>query len=276
MKAKIAAICIFLISAGLFGYALYQDWLVSKNTAPVIECSKDVLEVPCNYTDKDLMKGIKATDKEDGDLTSWIIVGQLSRFYSKGKSEVTYVVFDSNNKPSSFVRKVKLKGYTSPRVSLEEPLIFPLNAGSDKQVFEGIKITDKLDGDITKWMTVTDMDATYNLAGTYHLGINVVNSYGDEVTLSLPIHVVDTSKYLYNIELKDSIVYTKVGSEVDPLSYIDSVKEIMSDDEEDIDEVEFDTISTSKAGCEEIHYYIERDEEIVAETWLTVVVENKK
>ena len=46
---------------------------------PVITSDRDVLEIPCEYTQEQLMEGLTASDAEDGDLTDQIVAGSFSR-----------------------------------------------------------------------------------------------------------------------------------------------------------------------------------------------------
>ena len=50
------------------------------NTIPEITIENDFIEVSCNASDEELLKGVTATDEKDGDLTGDIIVESISRF----------------------------------------------------------------------------------------------------------------------------------------------------------------------------------------------------
>ena len=47
---------------------------------PEIVSDREILEIPCEYTQEQLLEGLTASDQEDGDLTSQIVAGSFSRF----------------------------------------------------------------------------------------------------------------------------------------------------------------------------------------------------
>ncbi|EAE8347519.1 DUF5011 domain-containing protein [Listeria monocytogenes] len=77
---------------------------VSKNTAPVINAKNQTIKVGDLFNS---LKGVTATDKEDGDLTAKIKVTKDTVNNSKkGVYQVTYTVTDSGNLTASLTIKV--------------------------------------------------------------------------------------------------------------------------------------------------------------------------
>lgn len=159
-------------------------------TDPVIGSDRDVLEIPCEYTKEQLMEGMSASDAEDGDLTDQIVAGSFSRFISKGVCSLTYVFFDSANRPASLTRNVHFTDYHSPRFTLTEPLVFREQEENYTEAMRRLGAQDMLDGDLDDWITQTDTDVNYSAVGTYTMSVGVTNSFVDASTAALPVHVM--------------------------------------------------------------------------------------
>ena len=164
---RAGVVIIFILSLVVFGVsrvALFKD---RDPNEPEIVSDREVLEIPCEYTQEQLMEGLTATDQEDGDLTSRIVEGSFSRFIEPGLCNLTYVVFDSANQPASLTRQVRFTDYHSPWFTLTEPLVFTEGEGSYNEMMARLGAEDQLDGDLTDWITQTDTDVNYQRAGSY-------------------------------------------------------------------------------------------------------------
>lgn len=127
---RTVVVVITILSFALFGITEVIR-LVNRDTSlPEITSDREVLEIPCDYTEEQLLEGLTASDEDDGDLTSQIIAGSFSRFIDKGVSNITYVVFDSSDQPATLTREVRFTDYHSPRFTLTEPLVFAEEEGS--------------------------------------------------------------------------------------------------------------------------------------------------
>ena len=71
--AFVAAAAVYLVTT--IGVSRKKD-----KTAPVITCEVDELEVSAGASEEELLKGLKATDNKDGDITDKIRVGSHSKF----------------------------------------------------------------------------------------------------------------------------------------------------------------------------------------------------
>ena len=74
---KRTVIVIFCVSLLIFIIAVVKELISSDSSIPEITSDRDVLEVPCNYTESQLLEGLSAYDQDDGDLTSKIVVGSM-------------------------------------------------------------------------------------------------------------------------------------------------------------------------------------------------------
>lgn len=271
---KSAVIAIFVLAVGIFGTAKVLAYTERDPSPPEITSDREILEIPCSYTQEQLVEGLTAHDDTDGDLTSQILTGSFSRFIEKGLCNVTYVVFDSVNQPASLTRQVRFTDYYSPRFTLTDPLIFSEGEGSYDEAMSRIGATDLLDGDRKDWVTQTDTDVNYQRAGTYHITVSVDNSYGDLSEVSLPVHV--TSGSLNNglrIELSTSLAYLRVGEEFQPAQWISGVY----DGQENMVDPGIVTadaqVDVQTPGTYEISYQAADEAGNTAQTWLTVIVQ---
>lgn len=269
---RLGLIIVFLLSLGLFGVTEAAQFVLQDQTEPEITSDRDVLEITCDYTEDQLMEGLSASDEKDGDLTSQIIAGSFSRFIEEGVSNITYVVFDSSNHPASLTRKVHFTDYHSPRFTLTEPLVFSEEEGSYTEAMERLGATDQLDGDLKDWITQTDTDVNYQRIGAYTMNVQVESSLGAVSELALPVHVVSGESRNVDIALTGGILYTRTGSEINPMDYVREVTDSRGD-QLDTSTIDVSSnVDTSQPGVYEIHYEVNEGNGSSGETWLTVVV----
>ena len=88
---------VFVIAAASFGYFKYEQINSKDNQAPAITMDTDSIQVSCQAEDGELLKGIKATDSKDGDVTGSLIVESVSNFMENHTRNMTVVAFDSDN-----------------------------------------------------------------------------------------------------------------------------------------------------------------------------------
>ena len=108
---------LFVVTTALYAYFLVTEKIKSDETIPVIKIESELLEVAIDSTTEDLLKGVTAYDEKDGDLTKSVIVESVSNFSEPGVCRVTYAVCDSNSHVATATRKIKYKGYESPKSS---------------------------------------------------------------------------------------------------------------------------------------------------------------
>ena len=77
---KIGSAALAAVAAVLFAVSIVVDFVGRDTTLPEITAGSDTLEIPCDYTQEQLLEGVSASDERDGDLTSQILVGDFSRF----------------------------------------------------------------------------------------------------------------------------------------------------------------------------------------------------
>ena len=118
-------IWLFFVALMLLMFGAYRgmQMLKTDSSGPVISSGNDKITVSIHDGEDVLLKGITASDKKDGDVTSSLLVESISNFY-EGTRTVTYAAFDSDNHISKVQRELTYTYYTSPRFELTGSLRF--------------------------------------------------------------------------------------------------------------------------------------------------------
>ena len=191
-KLRIFSMVVFVIAAASFGYFKYEQINSKDNQAPVITMDTDSIQVSCQAEDGELLKGIKATDSKDGDVTGSLIVESVSNFMENHTRNMTVVAFDSDNHATKAARKITYTDYVSPTFSLTEPLRFAMNT---QDIMGTLTCSDVLDGDITgKIKMSSEYYVQADVAGEYPMVYQVANSAGDVQKLPVTVEIYDPSK----------------------------------------------------------------------------------
>lgn len=83
MKAiRNIVIVLLVIALGIYVASWFVEQSREDPTRPTITSDVEVLELPCAYSQEQMLSGLHAYDERDGDLTSEILVGEISRFGS--------------------------------------------------------------------------------------------------------------------------------------------------------------------------------------------------
>lgn len=157
--------------------------VVIKNESPVITAEDIELKV-----NSKLVENVKATDKEDGDLTSKITKTKNTVDISKaGTYEITYSVTDSYNQTTTKTIKVVVLGDEAPIINAEDKEIL---INKDFNPLTGVTATDKEDGNLTDKITVKENKVDTTREGTYTVTYQVEDSYKNKTTKTVNIKVV--------------------------------------------------------------------------------------
>lgn len=240
------------------------------STLPEITMKDDFIEVSCDATDKDFLKGVKATDEKDGNLTDQVIVESISRFIEPGVCEVKYAVCDSNNHVARATRKVRFVDYESPKFKLSESLCFSLYETTN--VASCIRAIDSIEGDISENLVITSADYNSSVSGIFSLELSVANKKGDTSTLTLPLIMEDRSLSAPVIKLKNYLIYLDKDQEVDFEDYI--IEATDKNDRDLTSRIEIDdNVNFKKSGTYSVHYFVTDSAGAKGHSVLNVVVE---
>lgn len=216
---QVLIILLVLLAAGHIVTNIYQGSSDRKDP-PTISCPSEILEVSAGDDETALLAGISASDPQDGDLTDRVIVGGISKLISKDTAKVTFLVFDSDDNMGMCVRFIRYTDYQRPQFSINEPLIY--TSTDNVNLLDRLSATDVVDGDITDRIRVSTLSSTDN-SEIHNITIQVTNSVGDTAWLQLPVMVQQTDSARPVISLNSYLAYLDVGSDFDPMAYVDSV-----------------------------------------------------
>lgn len=267
---RIAVSVLFCVVFAVFSYMYIRDHYLADKSFPVITVDGDMLEVSVDADKAKLLEGVTASDAKDGDLTDKVIVESISKFSEKGVCKVTYSVCDSDNFVGSATRKIRYKGYESPKIGLSAPMCFPL--GTNVDLREALCATDVIDGDISRNIIYSSSDYETGKVGRFTVDVIVTNSKGDTVQTRLPLIIEERSSNTDTIKLKDYLIYINKGQKVNYSKYVSDV--VTSNGERSEAEVLIDSeVNPNKPGIYLVHYYTDEVEFRRAHSILTVVVE---
>ena len=268
-------IIIFFIISIIFVIHWYQDKHAANTSVPVIEIKGDVLECSVKDDEHALLQDVIAYDKEDGDLTSRLVIEAISKFVDKKEHicNVTYTVEDSEHHVTKASRKIKFTDYESPRFTLSKPLCF--DVGSDTTVVEVLGATDVYDGDISRNIKILSNNGSTRAAGEYTVTAQVTNRFGDTAKFKSLVVIKQSNNLSPTIQLTENVVYLKVGDSFKPEDYVQSVKNNKNNDmDKALVEVVNTNVDIKKAGYYSVEYAINPGEKNEGSTYLTVIVED--
>ena len=228
-RLKIAVCLMFVVSCAVFAGYNVKSKMIEDHTLPVITCDEDTVTLSVQTEQKEqqeaLLKGVKAKDNRDGNLTSSVRIASMSHFIAPGKRTISYVVFDKANHVGTLERTVQYSDYVPPKIHLTEPLRYTTTEVAKANLTENMTAEDCLDGDLTSQIRTSLNDNIYNvIAGTYGVTAQVSNSAGDVCAVPLEITVTDaTDRQEQEKEyplLSEYIAYTTVNTPIDPMAYL--------------------------------------------------------
>ena len=274
-RIKVGLIILLVL---LIAYQMAAGHRTQKNSgnAPIISSDVDEIRIPCRYKKADLLRGLTAYDVEDGYITEKILIGGFSDFTERGVTSLEYAVYDKDGNIAVFRRKVVFIDYVPPQIVMSEPWVFKATDNIYNMPSLSLEGSDVLDGDISKHILITSADLDFSEPGKYIASVSLKNSFGDEVTLDLPIHILDPGQSGYEIELTEPLIYAETGETILPEQYLVAVRNEYTGGTIPAEEYELTInsyVDTSEAGVYEIQFFaVSSDEVQRGETWLTVVV----
>lgn len=211
-------LAIVLCLGAFFGYRA-MDAIRTDTRPPEIQVDDSILEASVQAPKSTLTEGMRATDREDGDVTDSLVVESIGVLGSDGTVSVTYAAFDAAGNVAKATRQVRFVDYHSPRFVLESPMIYTFNSNFD--VLSTIGAQDVLDGDIQHRVRATAMEeASITVTGVHPVQFQVTNTLGDTQSYVFPVEVLAPNAYDAKLELTDYLIYMPVGTNFDPYNYL--------------------------------------------------------
>ncbi len=259
------------VTAVLFAVIFITTTITKDRTIPTISLPDEVLEVSVSATEEDLLKGVSAYDKKDGDITKRLLVESISRFSETGYCRITYAAFDYDNHVVTASRPLHYTDYTPPKFKLNRSPVFSIYNEVDTNGLVGA--TDCLDGNISQNVIIYSPDFQEETEGNFSIQATVSNSKGDSSEITLPMIVEKIPRNAPAVYLRTYLVYLKKGSDTpDWNKYITETLDATG--VEAVFPVSVKTnINMNKAGVYTVNYYGTDATGMTGHTVLVVVVE---
>ncbi|MBC1462019.1 DUF5011 domain-containing protein [Listeria welshimeri] len=178
------------------------------NDAPVLHVDDSQLSVGDNFNP---MKGVSASDTEDGDVTSRVEVIQNNVDTTKaGTYQVTYQVTDSYGKATTKTIQVTVMNDNPVIVASDQEIM----VGDTFQPLAGVTASDKQDGDLTSKIQVQSNDVDTTKAGTYHVTYTVEDLNGAKTEKTVTITVKEENQ-APEIRMDTNTIHLHVGDQPD-------------------------------------------------------------
>lgn len=220
--------------------------MVTSDVAPVILAADTTVKKGKTF---DPRSGMTATDSEDGDMTSKVIVTANDVDTSKiGTYHVTYAVTNSDGNTTTKTITVTVTSNDAPVITAKDQSV---KKGKTFSPLAGVTATDTEDGNVTSKVSVTANDVDTSKVGTYHVTYSVTDSDGN--TTKKTITVTVTSNDVPVIEASDIVQRIHTTYDVK--------RAVTASDTEDGDltskiTVTANDVNTEKAGVYHVTYSV--------------------
>ena len=162
---------------------------VEDNNVPVIN---GVDDISIQFaSDIDLLEGITAKDKEDGNLTDKIEVKGSVDTEKAGDYTISYIVTDSGGVEKIVERTVTVEENNAPEITVESNITIEYE--SEFNPLDGVTATDKEDGNLTDKIEIVSNTVDTSKVGNFEVVYEVEDNYGkkDTKTLNVTVEVSD-------------------------------------------------------------------------------------
>ena len=248
-----------------------REVVVISIGAPVIEgLNKVELKVGDKF---EPLAGVKATDKEDGDITKDIKVMGRVDVNVEGTYELTYTVTDSDgnrteSKREVVVRPIKVEINNAPTIEANDKII---KVGTEFNPLSDVTAFDAEDGDITNKINIVSNNVNTSKVGNYEVVYEVTDSKGVSTTKVISVVVVSNNK---PVIIGANDIKIKKGSKFDLMAGVSAY------DYEDGDLTNkitvLGTVDTNKPGRYGIVYSVSDSEDNITKITRKVTVYDNK
>ena len=211
-------VLIILCLGGFYGYRV-MDSMKTDTVAPEIQMEEKTPRISVKDPEKILLRGVTATDDQDGDVTDSLVVENVTLLDKTGRLMVSYAAFDKAGNVTKAQREAMYKDYESPKFTMEEPLLF--RSGTSFDILSVVGAEDVIEGDIQHRVRATALEeGSIAELGLHKVGFRVTNSLGDSVSQIFYVEVYDPSVYQATLTLNKYLVYLPVGASFNPTQYL--------------------------------------------------------
>ncbi|EGP4887196.1 TPA: immunoglobulin-like domain-containing protein [Enterococcus faecium] len=159
---------------------------------PVITASDRRITLGQEFTGDFALKGVRAFDKEDGDITKDVVMLSDHPVNSNvpGVYQVTYKVTDSHGLFATKTINVTVGENKKPVIKAEDKTIYK---GDAFNPLADVTAYDEEDGDLTSKIDIKSNNVDVNVPGTYYITYAVTDSEGLVGTQDITVTVKDTA-----------------------------------------------------------------------------------
>lgn len=213
---------IFIVAVVIFGAYYFMIIGDLDKQGPEISMENERIEVSVKDSKETLLQGVKAIDTKDGDVTSSLMIENISNFTNEQERIITYAAVDKSNNVTTAKRTLEYTDYVPPEFRLSAPMKF---TSTTANLLPYLSAVDCLDGDITSSIKITGAGGFKSgVAGTYYITFQAANSAGDVAELTTAVTLYNAYDYRATaIELTDYIVYLDRGADFDAQRYLKDV-----------------------------------------------------
>lgn len=141
---------------------------------------------------KERMKDVKASDLEDGNITSKIkVIEDTTNVNKQGIYKVVYQVTDSAANTVKKEIKVTVKYNTPPTIEAVDRWFYSSEKVDDARLLEKTSANDVEDGDITEKIIVKNSNVKSGIVGKYQVTYEITDSFGKKATKTVNVTIVE-------------------------------------------------------------------------------------
>ncbi|MBC2319651.1 immunoglobulin-like domain-containing protein [Listeria booriae] len=220
--------------------------IVTSNDVPEIIAEDHTIKRGNHF---EPLEEVKATDKEDGEITDAIkITANDVDINKEGVYHITYSVTDSDANTVFKTITVTVTSNEVPHITAEDKTV-----KKDKSFdpMKEVSAMDQEDGDLTKAIKIHENDVDTSKEGVYHITYEVTDSDGNHTTKTITVTVISNAKP--EIDATDHTI--QKGGAFDPMADVSATDLEDGDVTKSIKLVK-NTVDTTKEGIYEVTYEV--------------------
>lgn len=183
----IIELVLIILVVGCIGFYFVHRVINNRDAKPVITITDESNEFSVSATEDDFLKGVKADDREDGNVTNSVIIESISQLIDGKKRTITYVAFDSHNNVTKLDRDIVYTDYAPPRFTSKASI--SVKRGTSEEILAKLSAEDVIDGDVSDQIRIEINNVQAGIPGKYPARVSVTNSCGDVTTKDIVVTV---------------------------------------------------------------------------------------
>lgn len=238
---------------------------VTNNNPVIIANDKEIIE-GSSFDEK---ANVKATDSEDGDITSKIkVISNNVNTSLAGVYQITYSVTDNDNATTTKTINVVVKANNKPEISADD---IEITVGGAFKELDGVTAKDLEDGNLTSKIKVTSNNVNTKVIGDYKVIYEVTDNNGGKTIKERKVSVVRDNDPVINASDKT----ISLNSKFDELSGVTATDREDGDITKNIKVID-NTVDTKVLGEYKVTYQVTDSYGNKVSKTIKIVVTEKK